>query len=137
MLNERLFIFRLNIYNVGKRPRSVVQAKLEALLLKLSSEKRVQIWRCHFSICELSQVLKSGLAYMRHISLLYARIGAIIVSNILQARDVFSLLRFVCRLELNEAWRAFSLIFSCARWHGNFLKRRFEFLNKCILVQYQ
>ena len=82
----------------GKRLRSVLQAKLEALLLRLSSEKRVQNWRCVFSICELSQVLKSGLACMRQISLLYVRIGAIIVSNILQAKDVFSLLRFVCRL---------------------------------------
>ena len=87
----------------GKRPRSVLQAKLEALLLKLTSEKCVQNWRCVFSICELSQVLKSGLAYMRQISLLYVRIGEVIVSDILQARDVFSLLRFVCRLELKRA----------------------------------
>ena len=33
----------------------------------------------------------------------------IIVSNILQARAVFSLLGFVCRLKLKRAWGAFSL----------------------------
>ena len=44
---------------------------------------------------------------------LYVRIGEIIVSNILQARAAFSLLRFVCRLKLKRAWRAFSL--RCSR----------------------
>ena len=33
----------------------------------------------------------------------YVRIGEIIVSNILQTRAAFSLLRFVCRLKLRRA----------------------------------
>ena len=43
----------------------------------------------------------------------YARIGEIIVSNILQTRAAFSLLRFVCRLKLKRAWTAFFL--RCSR----------------------
>ena len=72
----------------GKRPSSALQAILEALLF--TSKYR-------------SQNLKSGLAYTHKISLLYVRIVEIIVSNILQARDAFSLLRFVCRVKLKRA----------------------------------
>ena len=64
-----------------------------------------------------SQVLTSGLAYTPQISLLYFRIGEIIVSNNLQARAAFSLLRFVCRLKLKKAWRAFSL--TCSWGHSS------------------
>ena len=80
---------------------------------KFTSKYRLQNWRSVFSICEPSQVLKSGLACTPQISLLYVRIGEIIVSNTLQARDVFSFLRFVRRLKLNRARRAFSL--RCSR----------------------
>ena len=93
-----LRIFWLIVIFKGKRPSSALQAILEALLF--TSKYRLQNWRCAFSICEPSQVLKSGLVYTPQISLLYVRIGEIIVSNILQARAAFSLLRFVCRLKL-------------------------------------
>ena len=108
-----LRIFWLIVIFKGKRPSSALQVILEALLC--TSKYRLQNWRCAFWICEPSQVLKSGLAYCYtpQISLLFVRIGEIIVSNILQARAAFSLLRFVCRLELKRAWRAFSL--RCSR----------------------
>ena len=102
--DERFLIFRLYIQTVfenfwlmvifkGKRPSSVVQAILEAFLF--TSKYRLQNWRCAFSICEPSQVLKSGLAHTPQISLLYVRIGEITVSNILQARAAFSLLKMI------------------------------------------
>ena len=120
-----LRILWLIVIFIGKRPSSVLQAILEALLF--TSKYRLQNWRCAFAICEPSQVLKSVLAYKLQISLLYVRIGEIIVSNLLQARAAFSLLRFVCRLKLKRAWRAFSLRCSCDT----------EFLSKCTLVQHQ
>ena len=43
----------------------------------------------------------------------HVRIGKIMASNTLRARAVFSLLRFVCRLKLKRAWRAFFLRCSC------------------------
>ena len=66
---------------------------LEAFLF--TSKYRLQNWRCAFSICEPSQVLKFCLAYTPQISLLYVRIGEITVSNILQARAAFSLLKMI------------------------------------------
>jgi len=105
--------FWLIVIFKGKRPSSALQAILEALLF--TSKYPLQNWRCAFSICEPSQVLKSGLAHTPQISLLYVRIREIIVSNILQARAAFSLLRFLCRLKLKRAWRAFS--FRCSREH--------------------
>ena len=59
-----------------------------------------------------SQALKSCFTYTPQISLLYDNIGEIIVSNILQAREGFNLLKFVCCLKLKRAWRAFS--FKCS-----------------------
>ena len=53
--------FWLTVIFKGKRPSSALQAILEALLF--ISKYRLQNWRCAFSICEPSQVLKSGLAY--------------------------------------------------------------------------
>ena len=106
-----LRIFWLIVIFKRKRPSPALQAILEALLF--TSKYRLQHWRCAFSICKPSQVIKSGLAYTPQISLLYVRIGEIIVSNILQARAAFSLLRFVCRLKLKRVWRAFSL--RCSR----------------------
>ena len=111
-----LRIFVLIVDFKEKRPSSALQAILEALLF--TSKHRLQNWRCAFSICEPSQVLKSGLAYTPQIPLLYVRIGEIIVSNILQARAAFSLLRFVYCLKLKRAGRAFSL--RCSRDTGKF-----------------
>ena len=65
-----------------------------------------------FKVSELSLVLKSGLAYTPqiNISLLHIRIEKITVSNNLQARDVSSLLRFLCRFMLfKEAMNSFFL----------------------------
>ena len=93
-----LRIFWLIVIFKGKRPSSALQAILEALLF--TSKYRLQNWRCAFSICEPSQVLKSGLVYTPQISLLFVRIVEIVVSNIVQARAAFSLLRFACRLKL-------------------------------------
>ena len=86
-----LRIFWLIVILRGKQPSSALQAIVEALLF--TYKYPLQNWRCVFSICESSQVLKSGLAYTPQISLLYVRIGEIIVSHILQARAAFSLLK--------------------------------------------
>ena len=72
---ERIFWF-IVIFK-EKRASYALQAILEALLF--TSKYRLQNWKCAFSICKPSQVLKSGLAYTPQISLLYVRIGEIIV----------------------------------------------------------
>ena len=59
-----------------------------------------------FSICEPSQVLKSGLVYTPQISLLFVRIGEIVVSNILQARAASSLSSQIKEGMLNcQVWK--------------------------------
>ena len=70
---------------------------------------------CVFPICEPSPNLKCGVAYTPQILLLpvHVRIGDIMASNILRAKAVFSFLRFVYRLKLKRAWRAFFLRYSC------------------------
>ena len=73
----------------------------------------MQNFKWVFSIGVLSQALKSCFTYTPQISLLYDnQIGEIIASNILQAREGFNLLKFVCFLKLKRAWRAFS--FKCS-----------------------
>ena len=67
-----LRIFWLIVIFKGKRPSSALQGILEALFF--TSKYLLQNWRCAFSICEPSQVFKSGLAYTPQISLLYVRI---------------------------------------------------------------
>ena len=79
--------------------RPFFQILVELMVLIIVFNRTVNEWNG----CEPSQVLKSGLAYAPQISPLYVRISEIIVSNILQARAGFSLLGFVCRLELKRA----------------------------------
>ena len=56
----------------------------------------MQNFKWVFLIGVLSQALKSCFTYTPQLSLLYDNIGEIIVTNILQAREGFNLLKFVC-----------------------------------------
>ena len=118
-----------------KRPSYAPQAILEVSLF--TSKYRLQNWRCVFMICEPSQVLKSGLSYTPQISLLYVRIGEIIVwSNILQLWEPFLVCWDSCVV---SSWGEHEEL---SPWDvhvtlKNFPKRTFEFLSKCTLVQHQ
>ena len=98
-----LFISKIR----GYRPSSARRAILE--VLSFICKLRLQNCKWPFPIGVVPQYLKSDLIKRPQTSLLKVKIGEIIVSTILQARDGFKLLKSRCRLKLNRAWTAFSL----------------------------
>ena len=96
----------------GNLPSSDLHATLDDLLW--TSKYRLQKCSWVFSIPELSHDLKSDFTKAPQTSLLWVKIGEIIVSKILLAREGFSLLKSLLRLRLKRGMK--SLLSKMFKW---------------------